>query len=83
MFVSMMSAPCGAAGARGSRDDFRARQHQHIIVAFQVMGVILVTRTSEVILAELVLLHSRTHGAVDDHHAFRDTLDDAKRQGTF
>ena len=66
------------------RDDFRLRQHQHIIVAFQVMGVILVTRTSEVILAELVLLHSRTHGAVDDHHAFpHDTLDDVKRRGLF
>ena len=74
-------------GARGEirlvdfRDDLRLRQHQDVVVPLQVMRMILVTITTEVILAQLVLLHRRSHRAVDHHHALlHDTLDDVERR---
>ena len=63
-------------------DDVGARDHQDVVVALEVVGVILEALAAEVLLGELVLLHSRAHGAVDDHDALlHDLVDLVERLG--
>ena len=50
-------------------DDVGTRQHEHIAVPAQVLGVILEALAAEVRLRQLVALDHRAHRTVEDEHA--------------
>ena len=50
-------------------DDVGPRQHEHVAVPAQILGVILEALAAEVRLRQLVALDHRAHGAVEDQHA--------------
>ena len=56
-------------GAVDAGNDIRARQHQQVVVALQVLRVRLETFAAVVRLAELVLLDHRAHRAIEDQDA--------------
>ena len=62
-------------------DHVGARDHEHVVVALEVVRVVLVPLAAEVILAELVLLHGGAHGAVNHHDALLHDLVDLVEGG--
>ena len=59
-----------------------AGDHQDVVVALQVVGVVLEPLAPEVFFLELVRLHRGAHGAVDDHDPFlHDLVDHCERGG--
>ncbi len=50
-------------------DDVGTRQHEHIAVPAQVLGVIFEALAAEIRLRQLVALDHRAHRTVEDEHA--------------
>ena len=64
-------------------DDVGTRQHQHIAVSAQVLGVILEAVAAEVRFRQLVALDHRAHRTVEDQHALLEgTAQDLPDDGT-
>jgi hypothetical protein len=63
-------------------DHVGASDHQDVVVALEVVGVVLEALAAEVSLGELVLLHGGAHGAVNHHDALlHDLVDHVERRG--
>ena len=52
-------------------DDVRSRQHQQIVIALEILGVVFESLTAKVCFGRLVALHHRPHRAVQNQDALR------------
>ena len=62
-------------------DHVRPRQHQQIVVALQVLGMVCQARAAEVGLGQLLLLDHRAHRAVEDDDALLENRGQGCRAG--
>ena len=67
--VSMMSAPASRYCSWMSEDDVGTRQHEHVVVAAQVLGMRCEALAAEVFFGQLVALDHRAHRAVQHEDA--------------
>ena len=70
VLVSMMSAPASRYSAWMLGDHVGPRQHQHVVVALEILRVRLEALAAEIGFGQLVALDHGAHRAVEDEDAF-------------